>query len=245
MKTSERIFWGLVFVGAAVFLILNQMGFITGTMGFGTIAMGIFCAAILVSSISNRSFGGIFFALGLAWLAFGEMLGLPDVGWKMVLLIGVLLTLGFHILFPNKSHKQHGHRNHDKWEAYENEEAIGEHQKVSNEEKDGHVSFSNQFGATAKYINSQDLKGARLKNSFGEMKVYFDNAVIVNSPITIQVENSFGELQLFVPNSWNVQHDVNVFAGGFTENNKSAGNDEPTVRIVGSVNFGEITVTYV
>lgn len=244
MKTTQRIFWGLVLIGAALFLILSQMGLITATVGIGTIIMGIICLSILVSGIANRSFGGIFFSLGLGWLIFGEMLGLPEVSWTTVLLIVILLSVGFHILFPNKSHRQHKH-NGDKWGAYENEEEVGECQRVSDEENEGYVYSSNQFGATAKYINAQDFKGAELKNSFGEMKVYFDQAVIISSPVTLHVQNSFGEMQLFIPREWNVQHAVNLFAADMKENNKPVGTDGPIVRIEGNVSFGEITVTYV
>lgn len=242
MKTSQRIFWGLILIGTAVFLVLNQMGLITATVGIGTIAMGIICLAIMVSSIANRSFGGFFFSIGLAWLMFWRVLRLPEVSWTVVLAVVILLTIGFNILFPNKSRKHHAH---NKWEAYGDEGQVGEHQQVCNEEKDGQVYLSNSFGATAKYIQTQDLRGADIKNSFGEMKVYFDGAVINNSPVIVHVENSFGELQLFVPNSWNVQHDVNVFAGEFQENNKTTGNGEPVVKIEGNVSFGEIQVTYV
>lgn len=250
MKTSQRIFWGLILIGLAVFLILNQMGLITATVGFGTILMGIICLAILVSSIANHSFGGIFFSLGLAWLNFAELCGLPKVSWVMVLSVVVLLTAGFHILFPSltrhNSRKDHKKQKDEKWTYYENPDQVGEYQQVNDEENDGFVGLSNVFGATAKYINVQDFKGADLKNSFGEMKVYFDRAVIVKSPITVHVDNSFGEMALFIPNDWKVKHDVTVFAGEFRENNKPNGNgDGPVVNIVGSVKFGEITVTYV
>lgn len=249
MKTAERIFWGLVLIGAAVFLILNQMGLITATISIGMVVMGVICAAIFVSGVVNRSFGGVFFSLGLAWLVFDKVLGLPEVSWQIVLLIVALLTVGFHFIFPNKTRK---HRNHvlhkahdDKWSAYEKEDEVGEHQKVTDETSNGYVVSTNSFGATAKYINEQDFKGAELKNSFGEMKVYFDSAVIVTSPITVKVQNSFGELQLFMPKGWNVQSNITVFAGDFKENNKPASGDGPTVYVEGNVSFGEIDVTYI
>lgn len=240
MKSSQRAFWGLLLIGTALFLILNQVGLISADIGVGTILMGVVCIAIFVSGVVEKSFGGIFISLGLAWLVFGPILGIPVASWPIVLAIVILLTVGFHVLFPMSS----THHKKD-WSAYENDGEIGEHQKVENIEDNGYISSSNSFGATAKYINYQDFRGASLKNSFGEMKVYFDNAQIQADTITINVSNSFGEMRLFIPRTWNVQPKVTVFAGDFRENNAPLQKEGPAVNIIGNVSFGDINITYV
>ena len=65
MKKTSRIFWGLGFITAAVFLVLSQMHLITAQISVWSALIGILCAALLVSSIADRSFGGIFFSLGI------------------------------------------------------------------------------------------------------------------------------------------------------------------------------------
>ena len=62
MKKTSRIFWGLGFITAAVFLVLSQMHLITAQISVWSALIGILCAALLVSSIADRSFGGIFFS---------------------------------------------------------------------------------------------------------------------------------------------------------------------------------------
>ena len=110
MKKTSRIFWGLGFITAAVFLVLSQMHLITAQISVWSALIGILCVALLVSSIADRSFGGIFFSLGLAWLTFAEVLGLPKVGFWNVVIIVVFLTIGFNFLFP---HKHRSHKDQD------------------------------------------------------------------------------------------------------------------------------------
>ena len=106
MKKASRIFWGLGLITAAVFLVLSQMHLITAEISVWSALIGILCVALLISSIADRSFGGIFFSLGLAWLTFAEMLGLPRASFWSVAGIVILLTSGFNMLFPHKSRKQ-------------------------------------------------------------------------------------------------------------------------------------------
>lgn len=243
MKGTERIFWGLLLIGAAVFLVLNQMGLISAKLSVGMIAMGVICIAIFVSSVVRGSFGGVFTALGLAWLTFDKLLGIPQVSWQLVLLVVVLLTVGFHFLFPSKARSKMGGKKN--WDDYEDVNKVGEKQKVEFSEESNFVMAANALGATAKYINSKDLQGAKLHNKFGEMKIYFDGAMIVTSPVTVTVSNNFGQMQLFIPKEWTVNQNVSVFAGEFRENNQPASAEGPVLNIEGTVNFGEVTVTYV
>ena len=75
---------------------------------------------------------------------------------------------------------------------------------------DGFVECSNSFGETTKYVNMSDLKRGHFQNSFGEMKVYLDQAHMAGDSVTIEVSNSFGQLTLFIPKEWNVVQKVSV-----------------------------------
>lgn len=254
MRNSNRIFWGLILIGSAVFLILSKMGLITPSLNLGMIIVGLFSISILVSSIIKKSFGGVFFSLGLAWLAFDKTLGLPNVEWPFVLLIVILLTIGFNIIFPKKNRYYRHMNNHlntgsnnvndDTNEGLHSEYAE-KHHSTSDSEQNGYIFSTNSFGATAKYINTVDFRGADLKNSFGEMRVYFDGSQIIDSPVTINVSNSFGSMKLFIPQGWDVKHNVSVFAGDFRENNSCNGSLGKTLYIEGNLSFGEIQVTYI
>lgn len=243
MNGKGRIVWGIGFIAVAVFLILNQLGFITERLSAGNVIIGLLCCAMLISGIISRSFEGIFFALGIAWLTFDEVLGLPQIGVFTMLLIVVLLIIGFHLIFP----KTVGNKNHnfEKWSAYHMEDQKGEYQSVTDEEKDGYFQCSNRFGALAKYVNSPDFKGAAITNSFGELKVYLDQANITGASAEILVSNSFGQLELYIPREWEVIQKINVFAGEVTQKQNNPGIGEKKLIINGNVSFGEIELIYV
>lgn len=132
-----------------------------------------------------------------------------------------------------------------KWEEYENGDKVGEHQRVVEETTENSVYCSNTFGATTKYINSNNLQRATLDCSFGEIKAYFDNAVVQNPSVEICVHVSFGSVELYIPREWTVVQNANVFAGSVNEKNRNCSDGRPVVELVGEVNFGAVTIIYV
>lgn len=245
MNNKGRIVWGIGFITVAVFLILSQLDLITADISVWNGMIGLLCTAMLVSSVMSRSFEGIFFSIGLAWLTFDEVLGLPEIGVFPMILIIVLLIVGFNLIFPQKNKNHWNYGGHEDWSSYEQGNQNGEHQKVTDEEQNGYINCSNRFGALAKYVNCADFKGASLCNSFGELKVYLDQANIVSGPVEVRVSNSFGKLELYIPREWNVNKQVNVFAGEVTQKQKNEGMGQKQLIITGNVSFGEIEIIFV
>ena len=107
------------------------------------------------------------------------------------------------------------------------------------------VYCSNSFGSTTKYINCNNLECAVIDCSFGEIKVYFDNAVVQNQTVEICVHLSFASIELYIPREWNVVQKANVFAGSIDEKNCNSSDGIPLVELVGDVSFGAVTIIYV
>ncbi len=240
---TRKVFWGLLFIAAAAFIILNQMGLIADAFGFWTIVWGVFFFALMVDGVVHKSFGGFFFPLAFLFLIFGEPLGFSDIGFWPVIFAALFLTIGCNMIFPKnvRIRKDKNGESYNKggsgWTEIVHEEAES---TVS-----GEVVCFNRFGESTKYVNTADLKGAKLSCSFGELKVYFDSANIVNSPVTVEVHQSFGEMELYFPKEWTVNQNVKVMLGTVNERNQSASNAGPVVNLVGDVNFGEIAIIYV
>lgn len=150
-----------------------------------------------------------------------------------------ILTIGFNFLFP---HKHRSHKDQDDPHARRSD--YTKYQKVTEEEGDGFVECSNSFGETTKYVNMSDLKRGHFQNSFGEMKVYLDQAHMAGDSVTIEVSNSFGQLTLFIPKEWNVVQKVSVFAASVDEK-RCGDSNGPICYLKGSVSFGEIEIVYV
>ena len=105
--------------------------------------------------------------------------------------------------------------------------------------------FKNSFGATSKYVNTDNFRSAVLQNSFGEMKVYFDNALMQQETATIDVRNSFGETQIFLPKEWKVENQISSMLGNVSEQNMHQPSGGHTVILTGSVSMGEIVIIYI
>lgn len=241
MKNISRIFGGLCFIAIAALIVLTQMNLITVSFSIAQVILGLLAAAFLWLAISDRNIGGIFIPIGLIWIGFGEMMGLPSVPIWVVIVSMMLLAIGVEIIFPKKgkSHPSNIERREDVFHD-------NKYQEVSDEEKDGYVFCSNKFGALAKYITVSDLKKGNLRNSFGEMKVYLDQAQLAGDTVEIYVSNSFGEMQLYIPADWSVRNDVSVFAGACNDFNYNKNTvTGPEVHLVGNVNFGEIQIHHV
>lgn len=68
-----------------------------------------------------------------------------------------------------------------------------DYETIIDEEDGNRISFDTSFGASIKYVNTDDFQSASLDCSFGSMKVYFDNAMMQQPQATIYLDASFPE----------------------------------------------------
>lgn len=236
-KKSSNL-WGIFFIALAAYIILEQFNLITFTFGVGRIILCGFFLASLLDGIAHRSIWGTIIPSAFLICLIGNPIFDLDISLWTLGTAAVLLCIGLSIIFPHKHRiPSHIKIDHEEWQG-------GDHIDAE-QSNNGHYVCKNQFGASTKYINTGDFKGACITNSFGELKVYFDTATIITSPVTIEVHNSFGELQLFLPKEWAVNPNIRVTIGDCKENNKNMGNNEPVVYLIGDVSLGEIQITYV
>ena len=103
MRTKKKIFWGIILVLAAVFLLVSQMGLIPElNIGFWTIVWTIVSAAILINGIAKFQFSGIFFGLAFLGIIYDEPLGISAITPWPILGAALLLSIGCNMLFPKR-----------------------------------------------------------------------------------------------------------------------------------------------
>lgn len=111
-KKSLGPLWGLLFIFAAILIVLMQFHIIDLHLSIWKICVGMVCTCLFVNSIVKGSFGGSFLALGIGWLTFGAYFSIPVVSVWQMLVIVVLLSIGFHLIFPDASKQK-------KWNDWE------------------------------------------------------------------------------------------------------------------------------
>ena len=66
------------------------------------------------------------------------------------------------------------------------------------------IFFRTNFSSAVKYVSASNFEYAALECSFGNMKVFFDDARIPGGSATIDLSVSFGAVQLYLPKEWYV-----------------------------------------
>ena len=94
---KKNFIWGLLFILAAVLLVLNQIGYIS----FKIIVFLVtaICIFILVKSILRLNFYGIFFPAAIWLIYFDERLNITELTPIPALLTALLLSIAFSLIF--------------------------------------------------------------------------------------------------------------------------------------------------
>lgn len=240
MKKKNNILFGLILICLAAVILLNQFNVFGSVSVFGiVIAVLLVCA--IISGIREHNFGGIFFPLALLYIVFDEQIealtGFPETSTWIVLLVALLLSVGFSMIFPNweKTSRWHEHRD---------ENMHGNHQKTVDKNEDGKFFCENRFGEFTRRIETDNLMSASLRNNFGEMNIHFENATVYDQIVYVDVQVSFGSLKLYVPKEWDIEQNISVFAAQVKEENYASAAGTKAIRLSGTVNFGEIIIIY-
>lgn len=228
---KERIFWGIFFIAGAVALLVSKIGLL-GDLNVWTILLTVLLAAGLVKSGVKRSISGVLFSLAFLAIIYARPLGITAITPWPVLGAAMLGSIGFSLLFhPRKYYKR----------THYHDEHFGESEMVDGEQ----INLDTLFSSAIKYIRSDDFKKAYIDCSFGAMKVYFDNAIILQEQAEIILDVSFAGVELYIPKAWNVETRANVSFAGLEEKNKNETSGVPKVIISGDVSFSGITIIYI
>lgn len=226
----KKLFWGSFFIIAGIFVIINQLGYYTNINLFSLLCT-ILIIPILLKSLMKANFTGIFFSLALLCIIYSEPLNLESVTPIPVLLAALFGSIGFSIMFSK-------HNFSKKWNSEYFDQVI-------NGADSDEVNFNVSFGSSIKYINSEDFKIANLKSSCGSMKVYFDNAKIVDDSAVINLDISLSGVELYIPKEWNIINNVDVTLGGIEQKNTSKEKFKKTITLTGRVNLSGVEIIYI
>jgi len=232
---NKNWFLGLFFILTAVSVIAIQVGsFIE--IGIWSLLLGALLVAFIISSIIRRNFFGVFLPLSFLYMIFWSPLGLTQIDNWIVLLVGVMLSIGFSILF----HSNHKHE----FEWYKKCEEISQSSEGSD---DDNPYATVKFGSATKYLHSNCLKSGKFIAAFGELEVFFDQVQLSPDGAQVFVDCSFGSLKLNIPRGWKVNDRIHTTLGAVENKMRgpTADNDAPTLTLTGNVQFGAIEINYI
>jgi predicted membrane protein len=191
----------------------------------------------MITSILCVNFWGILFPLSFICILYAHELNITSFTPWPALFTAFLLSLGLSLIF-----QRHGCHIHPFYHSHYDHSFSS---TVINEPDGNAVNCSTSFGECMKYVKSENFERADIRCSFGEVKVYFDNALIPSGKADIYLDVSFGEAQLFIPKTWKVVNDVHVFLGDMQEKTRNIGSDSPVVTLHGKVSFGDVQIIFI
>jgi len=234
MKNVKNIFWGVLFILGACTLIIGRLGYLDG-LNFWSILISIGLVGVLIDGIADRGFGRILFSIAFLIIVHDELLGMEALTPWTVLGAAFLGMIGLNMIFPQKKILNHIHKD---WQGETNESVI----KNDSGET---LNYTASFGEAVKYVNTDSLRRANLKCSFGSLVVYFDNAFLKNNTADVVIENAFGSTVLYIPSDWKVVLNVNTTLGATEEKGHCNPSGTNTLHIHGTVSFGALEIKYI
>lgn len=232
MKDKKSIFWGLIIILLAVYVIVSRL-FAMPDIPVIKIAFTLLFVYIIYNGIRSLHFGEIFIPLALISCQYDEYIGIEELTPWPVLLAAVLLSIGFSMIFKKRRRVIH-----------DGSSVVFD--SVDIDEEDGNtICVKNTFSETSKYVNSNDFTSGDIKNTFGETRVYFNNAVLANGRATLYVDNTFGETCIYIPRTWRLDLKKNNSFGDIAvRGNGNNDMDAPLITIDAKNSFGEICIVF-
>ena len=228
LNIGRKVTWGIIFIIAAVLIVLDALNVLPDIPIMKILFATVFTAWGIVSLIKLR-FSQVFFPLAFAFMILESEIA-PFIGQSadfisnwLVLLVALLLTIGFSLIFTKKVHK------HSFSESVDNSEVS---------------KTVNTFGEGVKYVDCASFTKVNVSNSFGEYHVRFQNVELYDGGATVNVSNSFGETNIYVPSHWTVRFKVHPTLGAANCPMNIVENG-PELAITGATSFGEVNVHFV
>ncbi|WP_455543538.1 LiaF transmembrane domain-containing protein [Intestinibacter sp.] len=227
---KERAFWGILFIVAAIALIIGKL-FVFAINVF-SIIITVFLIIFIIKSIPTKNFAGILFPIAFICIIFDKKLGITEITPWIVLIAAMLGTIGLSIIFPKTKNY-----NLDKFESYDFE-------NISTE-SEGYININTSFGENIKYINTDKFERSNLKCHFGTIKIYFDGAHILNNRGVVNIDASFAGIELYVPKTWNIENRIHSIFGGVDIKTRSLGTSNNTLILTGNLSFAGVNIIYI
>ena len=220
-KSGKSIFWGLLLIGAAVLLILGDLGLeLEYKLETWRIVLGFLCLVLFVKRIVRLRFAETVFPLAFLFILLEPMIA-HLIGsessnlisnWT-VLLAALLMTIGLKSILPKK---------------YSSGSPSGKFRQLQ----------------LAMYLDGSELENARISDHTGATDVYISNADAYTGGGRIHITNNVGFLRLHLPGTWNVllEHGDNIGRVRISEQNRER--FEQSIQVEVDDNVGTVKILF-
>lgn len=245
---KKNISFAVLLLIISAFIVLGSLGYL-GSFTAGQIILIGFMALWLFEGLKNMWFGGIIIPLGILYINFYEMIGLPFIGKGATIAIMLCVSLAFDIIFDSLRKKIM--KKSSISFTFENGKHHHKHaaQKALIGETVDAASFYEyvKFSSKAKYIRSEDFKEGKAVVNLGNLELYLDKVNVPDNTCMIDVNVNMGNLELYIPETWVVEEKLSLTMANIEDENggtKFATSDATpvTLTLTGSCRMGNISI---
>ncbi len=97
----NKIFWGIFLLVSAGIIIASQVTSFA-TVSVTSLIITMFLAAIIITSVVKLEYFGIFVPMAFLYMIYYEPLGLKPIRFWILILVSVLISGGFTLIFKKK-----------------------------------------------------------------------------------------------------------------------------------------------
>lgn len=229
---SSRIFWGVALLLWAFCLIFNGTG-LFDEIGMWSIIVTIAGAVVLVEGLIKFSVTRTVIGASCIAYVWKDEIGLEHIGFWTLVLATILIIVGLNILLQPLKKKRL------KKTMFVNNSS--DNVQVSNK-----TVINRSFSGGSEFIRSKDFQRGDIDVKFSGLKLYFNDAVIIDESATLHMNVSFSSVELYVPCEWAIDNRLLKTAANVeVPQNDSNIAVNKTLKLKGDVNFGSIKIIYV
>lgn len=226
---KDNVFWGVLFILAAVYIIINNFGF-APDVNVVKLVVAILCVVVFFKSLYHRvEFGGMLFSLAILAILFDDELGISAITPWPVLVAALLGSIGLSMIFGNHPRT---HRRKGDMHSGMNESSVSGDQIVIN----------GIFNGYKKNISSDHFTKADVSCKFCGMEISFDDVMIQDGSAVVNLELYFSGVEIYIPYSWKIVNNTDCVFGGFDEHRAGNGEEGPTLVFEGNVRFSGVDI---
>lgn len=185
-RNGGKIFWGLLFVFAAVYMVVGKIWSLPDISIF-SLALTVLFVSILVKGLRHVNFWEILFPIAFLCIIYDDFLGITALTPWTVLGAAFFGSIGLSMIFrpKNGTHVEMFHNNIDANGNVTSEQFTGER-----------IRFENNFGSMSIYFDNAMIQApeavVNVTNHFGETKLFIPKEwSIVNN-----IDHSFGNVKM-------------------------------------------------
>ena len=225
-QKKTNIVWGLFFMFAGVFTIMNAAGAFEGVDLLRT-AVTLMMIPVVVVSIIDVNFWGIFYPFAIVGIMYDKELGIEELSPFPLLLTAAFFSLGMSMIVPKRS-------------------AAGLASAAAGGSPDTDVYFRTRLGKQVKSLPNGILRSLTIDAFCSDLKVYFNNAQLAGGHGDLLFSCTVSSIELYVPRSWQVIAASDCAVGEIDEKGYvNAPKSEQVLMLHGTAKATGVTVIYV